>query len=51
MPFMHIAEPFFEPDHRLAAGGEAKMSGLDDTRVHRADGYLMQRLAFDGQKW
>src|SRR5581483_3762888 len=27
---MHIAEPLFEPHHRLTIGGEAKMPWLDD---------------------
>ena len=47
---VHIAEALFEPHHGLAAGGEAKMSRLDDAGVHRADRNLMQRFAFDGKE-
>ncbi len=48
--FVHIAEPLFEPYHRLAAGGEAEMSRLDDAGMHRADRNLVQALAFDGKE-
>ncbi len=49
-PFVDIAEPFLEPDDRLAARRESKMSGLDDSRVHRTDRNLMQPLALGGQE-
>ena len=42
-----IAEPLFEPHHRLAVGGEAEMPGLDDAGMHRADRNLVQAFAFD----
>ncbi len=46
-PLVHVAEPLFEPHHRLAAGGEAEMSRLDDSGMHRTDRDLMQALALD----
>ena len=48
--FVHVAEPLFEPHHGFAAGGEAKMSRLDDSGMHRADRNLMQAFAFDGKE-
>ena len=39
---VHIAEALLEPHHRLAAGGEAEMSRLDDAGMHRTDGNLVQ---------
>ena len=41
---VHVAEALFEPHHGLAAGGEAKMTRLDDAGVHRPDRNLMQRF-------
>ena len=47
---VHIAEPLFEPRHRLAIGGEAEMPGLDDAGMDRADRDLVQALALDRQE-
>src|SRR6266550_9591169 len=47
---MHIAEPLFEAHHGLAAGGEAKMPGLDDPCMHRSYRNLMQVVALHGEK-
>ena len=46
-----VTEPFFEPHHRLAAGGEAEMARFDNACVHRADGDLVQALAFGRKKF
>ena len=40
-----IAQPRFQPDHGLAAGGEAEMAGLDGARMHRADRDLVHAVA------
>ena len=45
-----VAEPFLQPDHGLAARGEAEMAGLDDAGVDRADGDLVQAVAFGGEE-
>ena len=45
-----ISKPLFQPDHGLAAGGEAEMSGFDDARMHRTDRNLVQAVAFRGRK-
>ena len=45
-----VSKPLFQPDHGLAAGGKAEMSGLDDTGMHRADRNLVQAVAFRGQE-
>ena len=47
---VHIAEPLLEPHHRFAAGVKAEVAGLDDARVHRADGDLVQPVALGGEK-
>ena len=47
---VHIAEPLFEPHHRLAVGGEAEMPWLDDAGMDRADRDLVQILSFHGQE-
>ena len=47
---MHIAEPLFEPHHRLAIGGEAEMARLDDAGMHGPDRDLMQILALYRQE-
>jgi hypothetical protein len=47
---VYVAEPLFEPNHGLAAGGKAEMARLDDAGVHRAHRNLMQAFAFDRQK-
>src|ERR1700734_3120940 len=41
-----VAQTLFEPHDRLAAGGEAEMSGFDDAGVDRTHRDLMQALAF-----
>ncbi len=41
--FVDVAETFLEPHHCFAVGGEAEVSGLDDSGVHRAHGDLVQR--------
>jgi hypothetical protein len=48
---VRITEPFFEPHDRLAAGGEAEMPRFDDARMDRADGDLVQALAFGRKKF
>ena len=40
-----ISQPLFQPDHGLPTGCKAKMSGLDDTRMHGADRNLMHAVA------
>src|SRR5215472_9297197 len=45
-----VAEPLFEPQHFLADDGEAKVPGLDDARVHRADRNLVHTLAVDAHE-
>ena len=45
-----IAEPRLQPHHRLAAGVEAEMAGLDDPGVDRADRDLVQPLALGGEE-
>ncbi len=45
-----VSQPLLQPDHGLAAGGKAEMSGLDDPRVHRTDRNLMQAVAFRRQE-
>ena len=47
---MHIAEPLFEPHHRLAVGGETEMPWLDDAGMDGPDRDLVQILSFDGQE-
>ena len=47
---MDVSKPLFQPDHGLAAGGKAEMSGLDDARMHRADRNLVQAVAFRGEE-
>ena len=47
---VHIAEPLLEPHHRLAIGGEAEMSRLDDAGMHGADRDLVQPLALGRQE-
>src|SRR5215510_10345249 len=47
---VHVAEALFQPHHRLAAGGEAEVPGLDDAGVHRTDRDLVQALALDRQE-
>ncbi len=49
-PLVHVAEALLEPHHRFAAAGETEMPRLDDAGVHRADGDLVQRVAFHGQE-
>ena len=49
-PLVHIAEPRFQPRHRLAVGGEAEMAGLDDARVNGTHGDLVKPMALHGQK-
>ncbi len=49
-PLVDIAQAFLQPHHRLAAGGEAEMAGLDDAGMDRADRDLMQALAFRRQE-
>ena len=43
---MHIAEPLLQAHDVLAIGGEAKMAGLDDAGMHRADRHLKDALPF-----
>ena len=50
MPLWTYPKPLFQPDHGLAAGGKAEMSGLDDTRMHRADRNLVQAVTFRGEE-
>ena len=45
-----ISQPLFQPDHGLAARGEAEMSGLDDSGMHGTDRDLVQAVAFDGEE-
>ena len=40
-----IAQRDFQVVHRFAMALEAKMSGLDDARVHRANGHLVHLVA------
>ncbi len=47
---MDIAQPLFQPHDGLAIAGEAEMAGLDDARMDRPHGHLVQPLAFHGQK-
>jgi len=47
---MHITESLLEPHHRLAVGGEAEMSWLDDAGMDRADRNLVQILSLNGQE-
>ena len=47
---VHIAQPLFEPHHRLAIRGEAEMARLDDAGMDRADRDLVQALALDRQE-
>ncbi len=47
---VHVTEALFQPYHRLAIRGKAKMSGLDNSRMHRSHWNLMQALAFDRQE-
>ena len=48
---MDIAQPLFEADDRLAAGGEAEVSGLDDAGVNGADRNLVEAFALGRQEW
>ena len=50
MPLVHIAQPLFQPHHRLAVAREAEVAGLDDAGVHGADRDLMQRRALRGME-
>ena len=45
-----VAEPLFQPHHRLAVGGEAEMAGLDDAGMHRPDRDLVQAVALRRQE-
>ncbi len=45
-----IAQALLQADHGLAACGEAKMAGLDDAGMHRADRDLVQALALGRQE-
>ncbi len=45
-----IAQALLEPDDRLAAGGEAEMSGLDDAGMDRTDRDLVQAFALGGKE-
>ena len=45
-----IAEPLFEPHHRLAAGVEAEVARLDDPRVDGTDRYLVQSRPLHGEE-
>ena len=47
---VHVAQPLLEAHHRLAVGGEAEVTGLDDAGMDRADRYLVQPLALDRQE-
>jgi hypothetical protein len=47
---VHIAQPFFQPHNRIAAGGEAEMPRLDDPGVDGTDWDLMQAFSFDREK-
>ena len=44
---VHVAEPLFEPQHLLPDDGETEVAGLDDSRVHWADGNLVDAVACD----
>ena len=45
-----VAQPLLQPHDRLAAGGEAEMSRLDDPGMDRADRNLVQAFALAGRK-
>ena len=45
-----ISEPLFQPDHGLATGREAEMSGLDDSRMDGTDCDLVHPVALHGKE-
>ncbi len=47
---VQIAEPLLQPHHRLAAGVEAEMAGLDDSGMNRPDRNLVQRRPLGAAK-
>ena len=47
---MDVAEALFEPHDRLAIGGEAEMSRLDDAGVNRTDRNAVQAFALHRQE-
>ncbi len=49
--FVHVAQALFEPHHRLARGGKAEMSRLDDAGMDRAYWNLVQVFAFHRQEY
>src|SRR5262245_13817724 len=49
-PLVCEVEANLQINHRLADDAEAEVSGLDDARMNRADGNLINTFAADGQK-
>src|SRR6266849_5394727 len=47
---MNVAEALLEANHGFAVDGEAEMTGLDDTGMHRTNRDLMQAVALGRQK-
>ena len=47
---MDVTQALLEPHHRLAVGGEAKVSRLDDAGVNRADRNAVQAFALHRQE-
>src|SRR6185295_422072 len=45
--FMNKVKPRFEVDYGFALDAESEMAGLNDSRVHGPDGYLVDTFTFD----